>query len=158
MLDRNAETMAEIIRINQQLEKNGLAGLPEATERKERLTARLHRRLLKLARWCDTSEAERKRADDEYEQAQIKVRKESSCAYFATRRRERSRKGVAPILPHQRERERARARARRVAARSRTLPPLLLSSLLPPLVSASSPNLNPPAVLSPHPQRRWIWC
>ena len=157
MLDRNAETMAEIIRINQQLEKNGLAGLPEATERKERLTARLHRRLLKLARWCDTSEAERKRADDEYEQAQIKVRKESSCAYFATRRRERSRKGVAPILPHQRERERARARASCCGALAHPPPPSLIF-LVAPTCLRLFPNLNPPAVLSPHPQRRWIWC
>lgn len=67
MLDRNAETIKEIIRLQDD------PSLPDAAERKERLQARLHRRLLKLSRWCDTSDAERKRADDKFDLKQQKV-------------------------------------------------------------------------------------
>jgi hypothetical protein len=74
LLDRNAETMKEIIKLQGELEAAPAGALTDAAERKERLLARLHRRLLKLSRWCDTSEAERKRSDEEFEQKQQKVR------------------------------------------------------------------------------------
>jgi len=68
LLDRNAETLKEIILLQEDIAKPG--GLPNAAERKEKLQAKLHKRLLKLARWCDTPFPERLRSDNEYEQQQ----------------------------------------------------------------------------------------
>lgn len=48
MLDRNAETIKEIMLLQEQVSKSG--GVPNAAERKEKLVAKLHKRLLKLTR------------------------------------------------------------------------------------------------------------
>jgi hypothetical protein len=48
LLDRNAETIRDIMKLQEEAARPG--GHPAAVARKEKLEARLHRRLLKLAR------------------------------------------------------------------------------------------------------------
>jgi len=48
LLDRNSETICDIMKLQEEAAKPG--GHPGAAARKEKLQARLHRRLLKLAR------------------------------------------------------------------------------------------------------------
>jgi len=92
MLDRNAETIRDIVKLQDEAARPG--GHPGAAARKEKMEKRLHRRLLKLARcvynapsspvalrvrvcpclyssqqrWCDAPHPERMRSDMEQEQ------------------------------------------------------------------------------------------
>jgi hypothetical protein len=50
MLDRNSETIKEIMLLQEQMAKQP-AGISNAAERKEKLQAKLHKRLLKLTRF-----------------------------------------------------------------------------------------------------------
>ena len=71
LLDRNAETIAAIVKLQEESERPG--GRADALARKEKLMARLHRRLLKLARWQDAPHPERFRADMEQEAKEQKA-------------------------------------------------------------------------------------
>lgn len=55
MLDRNAEIIRDILKLQEEASKpGGLRQAADLVERKEKLQAQLHRRLLKLARYKRT--------------------------------------------------------------------------------------------------------
>jgi hypothetical protein len=55
MLDRNAEIIRDILKLQEEASKpGGLRQAADLAERKEKLQAQLHRRLLKLARYKRT--------------------------------------------------------------------------------------------------------
>jgi hypothetical protein len=66
LLDRNAETIRDILKLQEEVKRSGPTNAA-ATERKERLMSRLHRRLLKLARWSDAPLPERQKSDVEFD-------------------------------------------------------------------------------------------
>lgn len=66
LLDSNSEMIRDIVKLQEEVERSGAS--PALADRKERLMARLQRRLLKLSRWSDTPYPERMRSDQEFEQ------------------------------------------------------------------------------------------